>query len=377
MNKRARKVELKQVLNSVYYKGEVTKPELAEEFSVSLTAMSNHVNQLESGGWLRSTEKGQSTGGRKPLLYELNPGHRYILGINLRYNHFYLFLADLQGCILGTQLVEITDYSFENYITMICAETEVLLSNLRIGRERVLGMGICISGVTDFNNRVVDRSRELNWNYMPMGQVLEQRLGIPAYVENDSRVYARNEIDPADPNHVGVVVYLAHTVGLALVINNKVFHGHTNRAGDNRFFSEHLKRMLQIMQENSVIHDLTFKHYYASMDRATIEELNRDVERLMVERPENLEVIDDFTTQLAKLMITMINIVNPKRILLTGNVFDFTDVIYRQLKDKILEARGLYHTPEVRRTANLKNPLETALVKFVLEKFFTDPETQI
>ena len=73
----------------------------------------------------------------------------------------------------------------------------------------------------------------------------------------------------------------------------------------------------------------------------------------------------------------MINIVNPKRILLTGNVFDFTDVIYRQLKDKILEARGLYHTPEVRRTANLKNPLETALVKFVLEKFFTDPETQI
>ena len=171
MNKRARKVELKQVLNSVYYRGEVTKPELAEEFGVSLTAMSNYVNLLQRGRWLRSTEKGESTGGRKPLLYQLNPSHRYILGINLRYNHFYLFLADLHGSILGTQLVMVGDCSFENYITMICTATKALLTNLGVGKERVLGMGICISGVTDFDNRVVDRSRELNWDYMPIGQV--------------------------------------------------------------------------------------------------------------------------------------------------------------------------------------------------------------
>lgn len=236
-------------------------------------------------GWLRTTDKGESSGVRKPVLYELNPCH--------------------------------------------------------------------------------------------LGQVIEQRLNIPSYVENDSRVYARNEIDPKDPHHVGVVLYLAHSVGTALVVDNKVFQGFSNRAGDNRFFGEDFRRLLQIIRENAVIHALTFKPYYSTTDPATIEELNRNMEKYMADYPENLQVMDEFTTQLAKLMITMINIINPKRILLTGNVFDFTDLIYRQLKDKISETKGVYDIPEMRRTATLKNPLETALVKFVLEKFFNDPNMAV
>lgn len=378
MTKRARKVELKQLLNRIYARGEATKPELAEEFSVSLTAVSNYVNQLEKSGWIVATEKGESTGGRKPLLYEMNPHHRYVAGINLRSSHFYIFLADLCGNILGNRLVPITDFSFGPYVEAICSATQELLAEVGVSAQRVLGMGICISGVTDFEHRVVDRSRELDWNYMPLGLVLEERLGIPTFVENDSRVYARNEIDPSDPNHVGVVVYLAHSVGLALVIDNKVFPGYTNRAGDNRFFGEPLRRMLEIIQNNDVIHDLTVKPYYSDFfARETIEGLNRKIEDYMKAHPENMAVIDEFTTQVAKLMITMINIINPKRILLTGNVFDYTDVIYCQLKEKILQARGVYMIPEVRRTAALKNPLETALVKFVMEKFFTESRFQV
>lgn len=377
MSKRARKVELKQILNSVYYKTAVTKPELAEEFDVSLTAISSYVNQLERSGWLRATVKGESSGGRKPILFELNPQHRYILGVNLQTDHFYLFLADLQGDILGTRLISISDYSFGYYTGMLTDATLDLLQELNIDSKLVLGMGICISGVTDFGNRIVERSKKLDWNYMPLSQVIEQRLGIPAYVENDSRVYARNEIDPNDPNHVGVVVYLAHSVGLALVIDNKVFSGYSNRAGDNRFFGEPLKRMMEIINENEVIHDLTFKPYYSAVDRATIETLSDTIEKHMEEHPESLLVIDEFTTQLATLMITMINIVNPKRILLTGNVVDFTNIVYRQVKRKILDAKRVYHIPEVRRTATLKNPLETALVKFVLEKFFMNSQTSV
>ena len=92
----------------------------------------------------------------------------------------------------------------------------------------------------------------------------------------------------------------------------------------------------------------------------------------MEQNPDRAAVMDDFITKAAELMISLINIINPHRILLTGNVFDYTDEIYRVLKEKIKQARGVYAIPEVWRTANLKNPLETALVKFVMEKFFEE-----
>lgn len=372
MKKRARKIELHNILYRIYYKGEASKPELAEEFGVSLPAISTHVNKLEESGWLVETEKGISSGGRKPLLYSLNPDHGYVVGVNLRSSHFYIFIANLSGQVIKNKLVEIEDRRFEAYVEWLCDATNELLSALDVELTAVLGMGICISGVTDFEHKVVDRSKELDWTYMPLCKVLEQRLGIPTFVENDSRVYARNEIDPSDPDHVGAVFYLADSVGLALVIENRVFQGYTNRAGDNRFFGESRDRLLQIIQDNHLIRDLTQQPYYPSLEPRKVRNLNEKVDKHLQEHPENIKVIDDFTTHLAQLMVTMVNVLNPKRVLLTGNVFDYSDIIYEETRKKILRAKRVYTIPEIRRTAALENPLETALVKFILEKFFTE-----
>lgn len=206
---------------------------------------------------------------------------------------------------------------------------------------------------------------------MPLGHVLEHRLGLPVFVENDSRVHARNEIDHSDPHHVGVVIYLADSVGLALVMENEVFRGYSNRAGDNRFFGPSRDSLQELIRTNDILYELTSQPYYSSLDRKIIQDLNQRVAEHLLAKPENEVVIEEFIKQLTKLVLVMINIFNPKRILLTGNVFDYTDVVYRGVKQRILMSDKIYLTPVVRRTASLDNPLETALVQFTLEKFFS------
>jgi len=372
-SKRARKVDIKQVLHRIYAKGMVTKPELAREFGMSTVAISEYFYRLQESGWIESTAKADSTGGRRPQLFQLCSTHRYVIGINMRKSHFYLFLASLSGELLANRLVHLASTSFDFYVGEICRAVHEVLAETSVDRQRVIAIGICISGVTDFHNKMVDRSAELNWTGMPLTDVLEEQLGIPAFVENDSRVYARNEIDPDNPDHIGVVVYFAHSVGLALVIGNRVFQGATNRAGDSRFYGDALKRMREIIENDPIIHEITSRPYYSSFfEPREIEELNKRFKAYMEQNPDRAAVMDDFITKAAELMISLINIINPHRILLTGNVFDYTDEIYRVLKEKIKQARGVYAIPEVWRTANLKNPLETALVKFVMEKFFEE-----
>ena len=132
----------------------------------------------------------------------------------MRKSHFYLFLASLSGELLANRLVHLASTSFDFYVGEICRAVHEVLAETSVDRQRVIAIGICISGVTGFHNKMVDRSAELNWTGMPLTDVLEEQLGIPAFVENDSRVYAER-IDPDNPDHIRVVVHFAHSVGLA------------------------------------------------------------------------------------------------------------------------------------------------------------------
>src|SRR5690606_29438797 len=117
----------------------------------------------QESGWIESTAKADSTGGRRPQLFQLCSTHRYVIGINMRKSHFYLFLASLSGELLANRLVHLASTSFDFYVGEICRAVHEVLAETSVDRQRVIAIGICISGVTDFHNKMVDRSAELNW----------------------------------------------------------------------------------------------------------------------------------------------------------------------------------------------------------------------
>ena len=161
MRRRTKNFNIKQLYRTVYEKGSATKPELGQELGLSLTAVSDYVNQLEELGYILSTDKGSSTGGRKPWLYEINPDFRFIVGVDMRASHFYIFLSDLRGRLLYSEFVSVHK-TYELYLERIAQAIEALLAKKGINRSCVMAVGVSISGVTDFDNKVVDLSNELN-----------------------------------------------------------------------------------------------------------------------------------------------------------------------------------------------------------------------
>lgn len=369
MRKRTKTVNLKQLYRAVYEKGAATKPELAQELGLSLTAVSDYVNQLEELGYVVSTDKGSSSGGRKPWLYEVNPDFRWIVGVDMRASQFYVFLSDLMGRLLYNEFVSV-EKTYEVYVEGIAGAIQRILLEHGIAARKVMAVGISISGVTDFDNKIVDLSNELRWKEKPLGHDLEERLGIPVFVENDARVYARNEMDSHDPNNVVTVLYLNRGVGLALVIGDRVLQGYTNRAGDSQFFGKDIDKIYHIIRTCALFQEIVELPYYSGgTEPGYIIELNRRFMQHLEENPATRSAVEIFSTEVARMMIAMANVVNPKRILLTGNVFDYFDWIYHQVREKILKL-PVCHTPEVKRNSPQENPLENGIVRLVMEKFF-------
>lgn len=377
MSKQAKKIDLKQLFQIIYDREPISKPEIAELCGISLTAISNYTNQLEEIGMIISTKKGSSSGGRKPLLYEVNKDFWYIIGVDLRASHFYIFVSDLKAQVVYSQIIELEASSYGEYLEALTTSIYEVRQAMSLAQGKILAVGMSVSGVTDFDNQIIDRSNDLDWTEKPLGQDLRARLGLPVFIDTEVRIYARNEIELEQSNNVTSALYINEGIGLALIINNEIFHGYTNRGGDNRFFGKGIDKLYHVLRTDPLVRKINSLPYYsASVQREQVDALNKQFGEHVAE-PQVREKIDAFTLHIARLMIAQTQMLNPKKVLLTGNVFDYNDFIYHQVKNHILEDDSMYYTPQIKRNIPGSGSLESGIVRFVMEKFFALAQFQI
>lgn len=78
-------------------------------------------------------------------------------------------------------------------LEQVCQETEKFISEIGMNRKEIIGIGFSLTGRVDSNSGY--SYTYFNFNEIPLTEVLQQRLGIRAYIENDSRamMYAEKQ----------------------------------------------------------------------------------------------------------------------------------------------------------------------------------------
>ncbi|MDQ3930358.1 MAG: ROK family protein, partial [Chloroflexota bacterium] len=98
----------------------------------------------------------------------------------------------------------------------------------------ILGIGIGTPGLEDTTNGVVLRAVNLDWRDLPLGNLLQERYGLPVYVANDSQLAALAQYMFGGPQYGSnlVVVKIGHGVGAGIVLNGLLFQGDGFGAGE-------------------------------------------------------------------------------------------------------------------------------------------------
>lgn len=223
------------VLDTIRELGPIARYEVAKVTSLTPPTVTVIVNDLIKAGIVKEVGSGESNGGRKPVLLELDPRSGYILAVRLQHGEIVTALLDLTGNILEDRGCLLDTSSPETVVTEIEESFVSFIERLGIPREKVLFCGVASPGLIDHNNCMIDRSSNLGWKKVLLGQMLSQRLtGIPVHVENISNAAALGEKVYGSGRGAANLIYLNLSIGIGagIIINNEIYNGAQGYAGE-------------------------------------------------------------------------------------------------------------------------------------------------
>ncbi|QXD16318.1 ROK family protein [Rhodocaloribacter litoris] len=126
----------------------------------------------------------------------------------------------------------------EQFVAFIEAEVGRGLKALNASPETLAGIGCVAPGITDVEKGVVRQATNLGWENVPLVQLLENRLGVPAVIENDVNAAAMAEYTYGAGREAGSLVYLTVSTGVAagIVLDGRLWRGGGYAAGEIGLF---------------------------------------------------------------------------------------------------------------------------------------------
>ncbi len=194
MSKSVANVQLMQkmnrlkVLDYVRSHPNTTRPCIAKGTGLSLPSITNTTSYLLDIGLLceTGTEKVERVG-RKSVFLSFCAKKYDLICIFLNENNIHIAYTDLEGKTL--EKVKINSKSLSLEETLKILGEYVLNFTEKYGKDRILGIGVAISGLVLENSNFL-LSSHLKWKSFDIKNKLEELSGIPVFINNVSSIKA-------------------------------------------------------------------------------------------------------------------------------------------------------------------------------------------
>lgn len=208
--------------------GPISRADLARQSQISAPTVSGIVAHLLEREILTEAEVAPSSGGRPPILLQLNPKAGYVVGIKLRADGLTTVVCDLDARAVVTDEASVSLVGDPTAaIDAIVQTTRRALRDAGVRRSEVLGIGIGLPGVIDSKQGICVFSHLLHWRDAELAEPLRRRLRLPVWVDNDVKTLAVAEKWVGDGLAARdfVTLSLGRGIGLGIVIDRSLYRG--------------------------------------------------------------------------------------------------------------------------------------------------------
>lgn len=162
----------RNILNIIQKNGPITKNEIINRTGMKLTTLNRDIQVLIDNKIVMETATAESTGGRKPVLYDVNMHEFYSIGIDISRTYTQIVITDLKMNIIREKLIN-GSYDVNDVLDDIEGHIESMLKELKINKSEIIGIGIGIVG---------------GFNVDTLKNRLSQIFNIPVYADNGANM---------------------------------------------------------------------------------------------------------------------------------------------------------------------------------------------
>lgn len=213
--------------------GSMTLPELGKQLNISVPKVTVLVNELRDEGLVRDFGKIESSGGRRPNLYGVAADAAYFIGVDVKQSHITIGLSDLDKALV----VKSGRIAYELRNTLgsrdqLCDHILNFINGLSIAKDRIRGVGINLSGRVNY--RTGHSYSYFHFDDRPLSEIVEEKIGFPVFLENDSRAMAYGEFCMGAVENEKDVLFLNLDYGIAvgILMDGKLYYGKSGYAGE-------------------------------------------------------------------------------------------------------------------------------------------------
>lgn len=224
------------ILKHVFWNEGVTQSQLAEVTKIPQQTMSRMVKSLIELGALNQTDTTISSARGKPgTSLEPNPSYAYTFGLSILLKAIALTVMNFKGEVIDSQLIEMEDMSITHVLQNVRSLIEQLSAKHTIPHERVLGMGVGISGFFSSMDGTMNTHHAIEeWSQINIAQVVADTFNLPTWVVNDGTAAAAGEGIAGKGRDYKNFVYLfvSSAFGGGLINNTDPLKGTYGNAGE-------------------------------------------------------------------------------------------------------------------------------------------------
>ncbi|WP_045235154.1 ROK family transcriptional regulator [Deinococcus pimensis] len=311
------------LLNLLRRERTLSRAQLRELSGLSSAAVTGVVAELIESGLVVETSIGPSSGGRPPVILEVNYKGRAAIGLKLTEDHVGAVLTDAGANIEHALRFPLSDHAPHSVVDVVERAVQALLDATHRPAGQLIGVGVGLPGVIDSDRGVCVHSPFMRWNDVPLVGLLEARLGMPVVIDNDVNALAAAERlfgERQDAGHIFLAT-VGRGIGAGLVLGGRPYRGATGGAGEfGHTLSEHDGRACECGRRGCL-------EAYASETAllARYREIKpgaRTVEGFIqacdAQEPVALALLDDAGRRLGMALANAVNLLNPQLVVISG-----------------------------------------------------------
>lgn len=364
----------KRIINHYIYNGNSTITDLSKEIDLSVPTVTKFINEMCEEGYINDYGKLETSGGRYPNLYGLNPDSGYFVGVDIKRFAVNIGLINFKGDMVELKMN--IPFQFENSaeaLNKLCQLIQGFIRKTTIDKDKILNINVNVSGRV---NSDTGYSYSLfNFEERPLTEVLREKLNYKVTIDNDTRAMTYGEYMAGNVKNEKDIIFvnISWGLGIGIIIDGKVYKGKSGFSGEfghtSAFDNEILchcgkKGCLETEASGSAMHRILLERIKSGAISILSEKVQNNLtitldEIIAAINKEDMlciEIMEEIGQKLGKQIAGLINIFNPEMVIVGGTISSTGDYITQPIKTAIRKySLNLVNKDSVILTSKLKD----------------------